>query len=283
MKLCKTVFSICSMNFKKWVKDYRIWTIFILLFQMVLIYVDDIKIIAAYLQADVPIWIFPFMYSQFYTKLLFTLPLILLFCNAPFIDDNQIYVYMRAGRNKWLAGQLIYIILTSAVYYLFILIASLITTSIYGGFDFEWGKVLYTISGTNIAGQLNCQYTEVSRMILDYFSPMSATWFTFVVSWSNAVLIGLIIFTCNYLTDNKYLGVTLASILVVFSCFIINSGNPDLIKYSPTSWITLDNIDIGGKTTNTTFVYCMAFYWIAILIMIIMNFVLGRKKGADRR
>lgn len=283
MNSCKAILSICMQNIRKWCKDYRIWSIAILLIIIIQIYVDDIKNISSFLEADVPVWIFPFMYSQFYTKLLFTIPIILLFCNAPFIDDNQVYVYIRAGRRKWILGQILYIFLASAIYYLFIFFVSLLTTSIYGSFEMEWGKVLYTISETNIALQRNCLYVEVSSIILDYFTPLQAVWFTFVVSWSNAVLIGMIIFACNYLTKLKYFGISLSSMLIVFSCFVLNYGRPELIKYSPTSWITLDKIDIGGKTENPSFLYCICFYWLAIVGLIIVVFMFSKKKSVDLR
>ncbi len=282
MRSCKVILSICMQNLRKWSRDYRIWSVGILLLIIIQIYIDDLKNISSFLGAKVPVWIFPFMYSQFYTKLLFTIPIILLFCNAPFIDDNQVYVYIRSGRRKWLLGQILYIFIASALYYLFILLLSLLLTSIYGGFKMEWGEVLYTISETNIAIQRNCHYTQVPSLILDYFTPLQAVWFTFVVSWSNAILLGLIIFACNYLTKTKYLGIALSSMLIVLSCFLY-TGHPELFKFSPTSWITLDNIDIGGKTDNPSFLYCMCFYWIAIFALIVVTFIFSRKKSIDAR
>ena len=120
MNFFKVSFSICLQNLRKWSKDYRIWSIFALLFIVIQIYVDDIKKLSLYLDCDIPVWIFPFMYSQYYTKVLFTVPIILLFCNAPFIDQNQLYIYIRSGRKKWLTGQILYIIAASFIYYLFI-------------------------------------------------------------------------------------------------------------------------------------------------------------------
>ena len=284
MSLCRCILSICLQNIRKWSRDYRIWCIAALLMIEVFIYVDDIKNIAGFLGADVPVWIFPFMYSQFYTKLLFTIPVVLLFCDAPFADENQVYIYIRAGRKKWLAGQILYILAASAVYYLFILFLSVLCTVVYSGFSSEWGSVLYTISETDIAFQRNCHYVEVSYMILDYFTPYQAIWFTFIVSWSNAVLIGMIMFAFNYLTSIKYLGITIASSLIVFSCFVLTYGRPGLIRYSPTSWVTLDKIDIGGKTDNPSFMYCMYFYWIAIAVLMITTFIFkGKTIAVSRR
>lgn len=283
MNFFKVSFSICLQNLRKWSKDYRIWSIFALLFIVIQIYVDDIKKLSLYLDCDIPVWIFPFMYSQYYTKVLFTVPIILLFCNAPFIDQNQLYIYIRSGRKKWLTGQILYIIAASFIYYLFILVISILSTSIYGGFSMEWGKCLFTLAETNIAIAHNCPFVDISSLIVDYFTPLQAVGFTFLVSWLNAVLIGMTIFTCNYLTNIKYLGISISAFMIVFSWFVLNTGLPVLVHYSPTSWITLDNIDIGGKTTNPGFSYCITFYLICIILLISLSFLLSRKKGIDVR
>ena len=43
MNSCKAILSICMQNIRKWCKDYRIWSIAILLVIIIQIYVDDIK------------------------------------------------------------------------------------------------------------------------------------------------------------------------------------------------------------------------------------------------
>lgn len=283
MRSCKTVFTICMQNIRKWSKDYRIWCVAILLLTITQIYVDDIRDIADYLNAKVSVWIFPFMYSQYYTKLIFIMPVILLFCNAPFIDDNQVYVYVRAGKRKWIAGQLLYIIIASALYYLYLIIISVLSLSLHGTFDADWGNVLYTIAESGIASHRGRYFVNVSSMILDYFTPMQAIWFTFLVSWSHAVLIGFIIFACNYLTKLKYLGLSISSIIIIFSMFLEHHGYPGLMNFSPSSWVTLDRIDIGGRTTNPSFLYCMLFYWISIFIITLIIYLFSSKKSFDFR
>lgn len=149
MKSLKCIFSICAQNFRKWQTDYRIWCIAVVLVIMTLIYVGDIEKICNYAETQMPIWIFPFMYSQFYTKLIFTLPVVLLFCNAPFTYSNQVFVYMRCGKTKWLLAQIIYIIEASAFFYLFLLIISLVMTMLRGELSLDWGETLLMISADN--------------------------------------------------------------------------------------------------------------------------------------
>lgn len=279
MKFVRTAFSICIQNIRKWKSDYRIWTIVILLIFMLKIYVDDLSNLCGQLNADFPLWFFPFLYQQYYMKVIFSIPLVLLFCNAPFIDDNQIYIYIRCGRTKWLFGQLLYILISSAMYYAFLMIACPLIALIYGGTPTtEWGKVLKTVAEMNISGY---QFIDASDMVIRCFKPLQACFFTFLMSWSNAVLIGIIVFALNYLLKQKYVGIIVASFLVVFSFFVEISGYTKLIYLSPNSWVTLDKIDIGNTTNYPNFTYCILFYWITILTLVLLIFLLGRKREFD--
>lgn len=284
MKLFRSVFAICLQNFRKWKTDYRIWVIAALLIIMIQIYVDDMRKISQYLQTDVPIWIFPFLSSQFHTKVIFTLPVILLFCNAPFTDSNQIFVYSRAGQKKWLLGQIMYIIIASAAYYLYLLIVSLLSTVFIGSIGLEWGKTINTLSVSDVGGKIGCFFIEVPSIIVDFFTPLQAVGFTFLMSWLCAIFLGLIIFLCNSLFKTKALGIFISSALVILNVLVEHGGHGGfsrLINYSPVSWNTLDNIDIGGLTTNPSFTYCLSVYLILIAILIGGIFILCKKPSLD--
>lgn len=283
MKSFRTVFSVCLQNFRKWRTDYRIWVIALTMIIMVQIYVDDMQKISEYLNTDIPIWIFPFMYSQFHTKLIYTLPIVLMFCNAPFVDNNQIFVYTRIGRKKWICGQLLYIIIAAAVYYIFLLIVSLFSTVFIGDVSAEWGKTLHTLAVSDVGWKVGCVFVDVSSIVVDFFSPLQAVWFTFLVSWLCAVLLGLLIFFCNTVFKTKYVGIVFSSALVVLSVLVENGGYQSIIPYSPVSWNTLDNIDVGGITTNPTIGYCIGAYLILIAILTAGIFVFSRKLHIDTK
>ncbi len=281
MRSLKTVMAICLQNLRKWRTDYRIWVIAALVLVMVWIYIDDVRRIASGLGTSMPIWIYPFLYSQFHTKLIFTLPVVLLFCNAPFVDGNQMFVYMRTGKNKWLSGQIIYIAVTGAIYYVFLIAATLISSVLAGGeMSMEWGKTLVTTANSNAALYFGSPFIMVSPIVTAFFSPLSAIGFTLLTSWLCAVMIGLIILFCNLATKIRGLGITITSLLVVLSAFADN-GFPMLLPFSPISWNTLDKIDVGGMTTNPTFGYCVTAYLFLILLLITGIFVFGKKQTID--
>lgn len=284
LKSIKTATSICAQNLRKWRTDYRVWAIAGLLTILVLICVDEFRTVSEKLGSKMTIWIFPFLYTQYYARLIFTMPIILLFCNAPFIDGNQTFVYLRTGRKKWLGGQVLYIVAASAIYYLFLVIVSILFTILFGGgveFGREWGETILTMGNSNTAYYFGVHFLEVPNLISNFFTPLEAMWFTFVTSWCSAVLLGLIMFFCNLLTGTKALGITLSSLLVVI-CFIVDSASwYKLLPYSPISWNTVDNIDIGGMTAFPSFTYCMTVYSILFVILTAGIFIFGSKKSLD--
>lgn len=286
MELFRPVLAICVQNLRKWKTDYRIWIIGLIGYVTILVFVDDMERIVTGLRTAMPIWIFPFIYSQFHMKLIYTLLLVLLFCNAPFIDSNQTFMYMRSGRIKWLLGQMLYVIVSSGIYYLFLMVVGFLSAAFAGGeLNLEWGKTLSVVANSDAAGRFGSPFIEISNAVIIYFSPLNATWFTFLLSWLCGSMIGLIIFLCNILTKTKFLGITISSALVILSALIENSLNymtsSMYLPFSPISWTTLNRVDVGGLTQNPSFSYCISFYLIVIALLITGILVFGKKQSMD--
>lgn len=281
MKSFKCICSVCAQNLRKWQTDYRVWCIAVLLLVMVSICADDLRHIAAKLGTKTPIWIFPFLFIQGHTKVIYTLPLILLFCNAPFTDANQTFVFMRSGRMKWLCGQILYIAAASAVYYLFLFVLSVLLTVFGGEISPEWGKTLDAMSITDFRNN-NVHAVEVPYNIVAFFKPLQAVWFTFLMSWLGGMFIGLTIFFLNLVSETQYLGLTVSSAFVLLSSAVkIDAWWGKLLWFSPVSWITLNNIDVGGLTKNPPFVYCAGVLGGLIVILTAAVLIFGRKKSLD--
>lgn len=281
MVFLKTAFRISAQNFRKWQTDYRILVIAVFLVIMTLIYVDDLKKVADYTGNEMSVWIFPFLYSQFYNKILFTLPVVLLFCDAPFVDKNQLFIMMRTSRKRWLCGQLIYIITASAVYYLFLFFVSIITTIFYGNFSFEWGRTITALAynSTLASEAAGSNFLGVTRITVEYFTPLLACFYTFILSWLSAVFLGLINFVLNLLTESRVWGIAVSCFFIILS--IPAGGKRYVDRFSPIFWSTLNGIDVGGLTTHPSLSYCLCVYGILIIALVTSIFIFGRRKSLD--
>lgn len=277
MRFIKQSFRVCLQNFRKWTTDYRIWILAILLLILVHENVRNLSDISAELGIKSTLWSFPFLYSQYHMKLIFTLPLLILFCNAPFADKNTLLVLARSGRGAWITGQILYIAISSAVYYLFLFLCTVLLSLPSADWTTEWGKLIYTLAYTGAAGEAGHHFIQVSGFVITYFTPLQAVWFTFLLSWLSAVMLGLIVCGFNVLTNTKYIGCAASGIVIVFSCFVSVFGGNRLLPYSPVSWITLDQIDVGGFTEHPSFSYCIGVYLVILTGLIIVNALGGRR------
>ncbi len=280
MNHLKTILHISAQNFRKWQTDYRIWTIAVFLLILTLMYADDFRRVADYLNEKAPIWIFPFMYTKKTAKVLFMLPVTLLFCDAPFIDKNQMFVMMRTSRTKWLCGQILYIISAGAVYYLFIFAISVLSMIFWGEPSLEWDKAIVTAAyNSGVLTEANANWVTVSRTTVEFFTPLLACFYTFLMSWLSAVFIGLLIFACNLFTGSRIWGIAASSFFVVLT--MIAKLRKYLDRFSPLTWATLDGMDVGGLTVRPSFGYCISAYAVLIIGLTAAIFIFGRKKSLD--
>ena len=229
----------------------------------------------AFFAMDISVFVFAVLYEAYIHIAAYTY--------IPFTDSNQLFVILRSGRRSWVTGQLLYVFMTSAVYYLFIFAATLLLSLPYSDWSTEWGKVINTIANTDIAQNNGAYFVEASSLITTFFTPIQAVWFTFLLSVLSASVLGLIIFLLNITTNTRSIGIAVSASLTVLSFMVANGDLGYLLKFSPLSWNTLNNIDVGGKTSNPSFVYCIAVYITAIVILTALIMIRIRCSSIESR
>ncbi|MCM1167142.1 MAG: hypothetical protein NC401_14140 [Ruminococcus sp.] len=165
---------------------------------------------------------------------------------------------------------------------MFIFAVSILSTIFYGGFSPEWGKTLTALAydGT-LAQEVEAYYLSVPRIVVEYFTPLLACFYTFITSWLSAVFLGLVVFVCNLFTGSRTWGIAVGSFFVILS--VSARGIRYLDRFSPISWSTLNCIDVGGLTAQPSITYCLCAYALLIAVLTAMVFVFGRKKSLDMK
>lgn len=123
MRDFKQAFRIAGQNFSGWGKNPRIWMTFILAGVLCLMLSD--QIISHAIKYETVLQIFePFIwtYGDASSVMLSSLLLVLLFADMPFISQATPYWLVRTKRNVWLAGQIIYVVLATMIYNLFLVV-----------------------------------------------------------------------------------------------------------------------------------------------------------------
>ncbi len=276
MKLFNTARYVCNQNFRKWSTNYRVWVIAILLVILTQSFTKEVIDFAKDININVSPWLFPFLFTQKFIKLLFFFPLILLFSDAPFIDENQPYVIARSGRLPWSFGQIGYIFIATVIYFFFLMIITIVINITAIQFTPEWGKALGTLANTNAAGMAGVKMF-ITSSTLHYFTPVQAMWFSFLLSWLAGVFLGLIIYVLNSLTNTRIFGVLTASFFLVLDAAI--NDKPALYRFSPVSWSNLNRIDIEGTTQMPSITYIYIGFALLIGLMIISAILVNRKQS----
>jgi hypothetical protein len=275
MTSCSQALHVCAYSLRKLATDYRLWISIVLLLALTHMFTEGYGQFCQAVDMKMSPWVFPFLYNSKYVKILFFAPLLLLFCDAPFIDSTQPYVICRSGRIAWSVGQLLYIVVLSALYFLFLLAVSCLF--ILGSVEpsLEWGKVLGTLANTDAAGKLDL-LCFVNNQVLSYFTPLQATWFTFLLSWLVGIFLGFVIYALNSLTGTRSLGVVAAAFFLVLDSAVV--GIPLLIRWSPVSWSSISNIGIGEFSLYPSYPYVMAVLLVALGILAVLSVVANKKQ-----
>lgn len=221
------------LNFKKWGTNYRIYVILVSLLAFTVIRADYVRSYAINMELAVTPYFFSFQFDDGITRMLFYFGVVLLFCNAPFVDNQQMFVLMRIGRKHWFLGQMLYILLANLCFFLVTAVASVIVFVPQVSFSADWGTIFRICAENNQAAGV-----IMHQEIIEYFEPWMACLLTYVLNVAIGTFLGLVIFYGN-LFRSRIFGPAIATGWIVLSN-MIDVTQVEALKYiSPVHWGTL--------------------------------------------
>lgn len=191
-------------------------------------------------------WIFPHLLTPA-MLLVYGSFTLLLYCDAPFMDNHTPFVIVRSGRLAWLGGQLIYIIVAGLIYTFYFMLISILVLAPNLTFANDWGIILKTLAANPSAGsQHNLVLTVfINEAIVQQFSPLQAMLISLGLFWLTTVFTGLLMFTVNLATGRSG-GLFVAGALVCMTYFAGIQGRFVFGEWisllSPLSWASMHNI-----------------------------------------
>lgn len=132
----------CMANhFRKWPRSPRIWMVFLIMMTYCTPYfTTTIRQFCQDYDAACTGWLLPLALTVENRRLWIMLLPMLLFCDAPFLDEQQPFLIVRTGRLRWGAGQILYIFAASAVFYLVSFLIMALMLLPYLEFSLDWEK-----------------------------------------------------------------------------------------------------------------------------------------------
>jgi len=194
---------------------------------------------------------------------------ILLFCDAPFLDEQQPFQIIRTGRTRWAIGQIMYILTASAIFFIVCFFISVVLVIPHWEFSFEWGKVINTLTQSYVAEGVGMDAIPIE--VINNYTPIVATLLCGGATWIASSFIGLLMFLCN-LWIRREAGILFASFFVGFAHFIEGMGISYSAWYSiryisPISWMDLSKI---GKASVSSPSWSYVFA-VGIVLLIILS------------
>lgn len=245
----------------------------ILSFMYIQFMLNPVKAFAENVQIGVSPYVFPFLLTSNYTLKILLLLVILLFCNAPFMDEAQLYILVRGGRRKWCAGQMLYIVILSGLYTLLLILFTVAALIPSLSMEAGWGKVLNTFAQTGVAASHGIPIAFDYSIILKY-NPIAAMILQGVLCWLLFILFGNIIFTVN-MKISKFVGNIIAVSLIFFQ-MIAEEISPVWTYFSPASWASLSFLDINNVNQLPGVSYVLTAMVVINLVLIAVS-VIGVK------
>jgi len=277
MNNIKICFSIATNNIRKWSANPRIYVLLILMVMFSCHYVSPYVSVAKTLGYRVTPWIFPHMVNYFILQRFIMLGLVLLFCDAPFMDNTQPYVIIRSKKTTWAIGQIIYIALATAIYLITLICLCLIILLPTMYFSDGWGKILTTLANSNAGSKFGINY--ISYNIISSFNPIQAMIFSLILEWLVGILLGLVMFATN-MYFKRGVGAIVAIAIVMFDSFV-GAGSVYVSKLSPVSFPRLGIIDSSGISSKPSPAYICMFFIISIAVLIFMSIRSIKRKSLE--
>ena len=123
MNSIRLILRIMKMNFLDWKKNPRIITAFFMAFVFCVMLSGKASMFAnsygTYMQIFEP---FVWAFGDAKSIMLASMLLIFFFLDMPFINDSTPYYLVRVNRKIWISAQILYVVLVTVIYMIFLLI-----------------------------------------------------------------------------------------------------------------------------------------------------------------
>lgn len=154
--------------FRLWKNNSKVWTAFCLNFVLCYILLERIVDFTDRNQTSMQIFEpFIWTFDDSYAVLLISVVLVLLFADVPYLGKEVPYHLMRINRKVWLFGQLLYVILATGLYMMFVLISTIVICGQRCFLGNKWSetavKLAFSNAGDTLSLAASSRTIEMSR------------------------------------------------------------------------------------------------------------------------
>lgn len=195
--------------------------------------------------------ILPFVQtSDFCMKMMF-MGIVYFYSNVPFMEKAELFYLNRMGKKRWGVRNLCYILGSSFLLTVSLLLISLVEASPVGRPALVWDSAIKTVGLTGG----NMVEFKIPYQILKTYLPLPLMGYTLLLDWGVIMFLGLLMYVISMYGRRTLACV--AAILVVLLPSINMWVGGRLIYYSPLSWLDCSNWRIGYDNAKPDMVYML--------------------------
>lgn len=230
----RIIFSIAIEGIKKWVTQPRMYVVVLSIFVFTWTQIEDIRAYLIGQNIGISYCFSAFLFSASICTLFLYLSVILMFCDAPFIDKQQLFVIVRSGKKNWFLGKILYIIFASIGFSVCVNLVCWIELFPYIGFENKWGDIALQI--VRDSGGLGAAF-HLTERTFEMFTPRTAFILLFVIIMSTNIFLGLLIFFINLHKSRTYGSVAALSVVLVSDILGFSQDYKNVLQYiSVATW-----------------------------------------------
>lgn len=287
MMLVRELKSVCVINIKKWFTNPRIYILGLIMGLVLICYSYDYYKVSSEIGYGVNILgLFVSVYggAPGFTRIMTLFGSVLLFCDAPFMDENQQFVYLRLGRKRWVAGTIIYVFVASFIYTLYLILALALGVLPNIGISAEWGE-LFEVTSIN-SGIIKAGITQ--KVLMDY-SVLTSFLYMFDAVFLSCVIIGLVMYIVALFAKKGECILVGCGIIIIEGVGLYFTENISNILFhvSPLSLMQIWCLDDGsGNSYYPDMNFGIVFYVVVTIVLLLIgitvskfaNFEIGTEK-----
>ena len=212
---------VCESNFIQWRKNYRIWMIAAIETILIFRYLHGLSEYGQATGKTITPFVLPIVFAEAENsngllKVLIYLGCVMLFCNAPFLNNQKPYMILRCKRKGWYLGENMYVWLAAFLYMLFISLISLIAVLPTVSTNRLWGEIAgdFVVNQRSLIPVYTWGLVMPVRVIQNYY-PLAAFIYTFIAGWLSIVFIGKLMYLLNLKIGKKTIGISAAVFFIM--------------------------------------------------------------------
>lgn len=246
MNKAKEILKLCAYEFRIQMLSKRVWMgylvgIVIIMKQSFgyLRYADSmqesVNVLEAFIVAG----------NNYNTAMFLVLGWLLVISEAPFVNNNSLYLIYRTNKKNWNTAMLLYLFLQAAIYYGLLAGATVLLSAGNGFFANIWSEPLVELTKTgSVVTEFNVSFPYAS--FIKEVSVFQAFGYTGLLAFLYGLILGLLLYTFN-LFSNQLVGAIAAFMFHFLGYEIMKEGFGFVIRYSLMAR-SVPVLQIGGNT-----------------------------------